>query len=524
MRSIHSDSQHANFLVPYSDDVRFEQLKAGGLLQGDELQPRVWQGVREDQLELVRNRLSEWYSMMLREDSSILGSFKRMIVVVGDNLGEVTGNLNNGNAGLAARSTRYQLEIALDARDDVLIRENGRRVVSIAKEGDDIYIRIFDDCGKLVVDCCGPEVASLAEMIQPDGRSGFSSKATQAELLRQVGLIFPNVLPKKEEIEFLMVLPLPSTCRTSSGELAWLNCTLTHELEHVWQFLAGGDTRLEPPWKALAEMCAVYAELEAHPEQESYVEYGYEFLTRLPEGLLTGSSTDERARPYWWFLFIEHLESICPGISRDVWRSGWVSQEELAQRGPWAWIDERLCAASTCLSAEWAQFACHAADLSRSFAMQSIRNRHSRMLPSLHIDLERLQESDLGVFSEQSGRYNVTLDARVLSAHYVRFEPDRHHPWKIEWELSGAMPDAEMRVYAKVAGAGWNELTPDEAEKLKGGVQIDSDRGNVELILAHCLVPDFGMAFARIGNETRSLGPAYLTLVARCVPMSKWTH
>jgi hypothetical protein len=295
-------------------------------------------------------------------------------------------------------------------------------------------------------------------------------------------------LPRRTSPEpcfhFLIGLNYPQANRTEEQESGWLRTALVHELEHVWQLLTLDNTGFAEPWLALAEMCAVYAERKHCQDEKTYLDFGSDFLRRLPCGLLNAHPEDgsavRRVEPYWTFPFIEHLEQCAPGIYRAIW-SYTVEHPEVLAHGPWFALDQYLKDRGSSLSEEWIGFCRSLFEPPFGSSIESIHSRFPTRLPTLRIDLS--DSLPATVFSWQWRLW-------PLSVHWIHVRCAGGEPRILTWECPSSLLEENLNFHTSVrsGGGAWHIAT--------GAIRLDPAQSSWDILLIDCVVPDLFAVFA----------------------------
>ncbi len=326
----------------------------------------------------------------------------------------------------------------------------------------------------------------------------LSATGREAEITIILGPDLANITGETEQIEafmhprqlgparfhFLMGLNFPQLERTKDQEAGWLRTALVHELEHVWQILTLGNTLLAKAWRALAEMCAVYAEYKLCPEENTFLEFGSDFVRRLPCGLVNAHLEEgpaiRRVDPYWTFPFIEHLEDFAPGIYRDIWTS--IRSSNVLVHGPWVALDEFLKKRGSCLPAQWIEFCCCLFAPRPGSSINSIHDRFPARLPTLRIDLtDSLPTQDL------AWKWRLW----PLSAHWIQVKAlGGRGPRSLTWQCVGAAwdGDPDLHVWIRRPNGVWQSAT--------SPVRLDPADGSCDILLIDSAVPDLFSIFS----------------------------
>lgn len=283
----------------------------------------------------------------------------------------------------------------------------------------------------------------------------------------------PHFNDERDCFEFLVCIELPQPLRSVEQEKDWLCSALTHELEHVWQFIALNDTLMEPHWLSLAEMSAVFAEVGAAKNTASYLDYGPDFLRCAPLGITgVGNISRLSPSPYWTFPFMEHLESTCQGIHREIWcRPGMRSGPSISDtntaaltKGPWKALDAILNDNQTTLKNEWLNFCKTLIIPVPGSTAEAIARRFPPRLPSLRIELRVVP-----------GEGNLEWECKTwpLSVHWIQVSVEAGSHWTLTWEASGFSNSADLVVLIKPYGMPWQELRGQTLEFKEGSTNWD---------------------------------------------------
>ena len=276
-------------------------------------------------------------------------------------------------------------------------------------------------------------------------------------------------------MSFLVIVPFPFPQRRVEDERSHLRAILSHELEHVWQFLTVRETDFGAPWREFAEMCAVIAEIRDQPGSVSHHEYGTHFLRCLAEGLFADGIDGDPV--YWFYPFLSQLDDRMrrdcgiPDGCRGVWRFWEGIGDGDYPTSPWCIIDERLRDVNSNLGNEWQDFCIKVAfRVECNRLVQELDSRFSPRLPTANIDFEH----DLrgGV---------LTLKSRPLSAHWIRLKGAKGLN-SIRWTHHSVNP--ALRVCVKRTSSNEVEVISRDQWKLELG-----EYGDADLLLVNGYVP-----------------------------------
>ncbi|MCX6854683.1 MAG: hypothetical protein NTV80_07230, partial [Verrucomicrobia bacterium] len=295
---------------------------------------------------------------------------------------------------------------------------------------------------------------------------------------------------KNKKLDFLIALTYPQPFRSEEEKQDWLKAALTHELEHVWQLLAIGDTLVEPPWLGIIEMCAVYAEHIAHSSLRCYQEWAFDFLCNLSMGLVNSGIVPDSPAPYWAFPFIHHLETTLPGIHRDLWTDPDMKTSRHVSQGPWMALDALLRAKSTSLKQEWNAFCQSVVVPSPESLPYILQERMPERHPTFTLELQDPVCAPKGDWPFPA-----------LSAHWIKVLSDPGKDWRLSWEFIAQRDNSELCVSISEDGRTWTSLDSTQSVTIPAGSLLR------HLLFVHASTPDFSNVYIPKSASHSSLLP-----------------
>jgi len=269
--------------------------------------------------------------------------------------------------------------------------------------------------------------------------------------------VMPHFNDQTRRFQFLICVGLPQPLRTSAQEKRWLRSSLTHELEHVYQFICLNDTLLERSWRPMAEKCAVFAEVKRYSKQAAVLEYGADFLRCAPLGM-TGRGGDRSLSPlpYWTFPFMEHLASVCPNIHREIWEQPGMralpdqsdSRNPVLERGPWLVLDALLQTKNRTLRNEWIEFCKTLIKPVPDTSASLMTKRFGSRLPTLRLDLNTVQAGSVS---------NWEWRTWPLSVHWIHVANPHGAEFNFSW-VSCDFAGADIVVLAQPDDGEWRQV------------------------------------------------------------------